>query len=124
MASSGALAGAIRPAGQPIALSELAPRVFPGHPDARRALEALLTVSTLARNKADEPGLVPTRVHGLFRGLHGLYACVNGHCDGRRGDLMSKEGIFIKDCTLLEAGPDDRQFTPGGLPRLPGPNAR
>jgi len=73
-------------AGQAVALSELAPRVFPGHPDARRALEALLTVSTLARNKADEPGLVPTRVHGLFRGLHGLYACVNAHCEGRQSE--------------------------------------
>jgi ATP-dependent helicase YprA (DUF1998 family) len=73
-------------AGQAVALGDLAPRVFPGHPDARRALEALLTVSTLARNKADEPGLVPTRVHGLFRGLHGLYACVNTHCEGRQSE--------------------------------------
>jgi len=73
-------------AGQAVALSELAERVFPGHPDARRALEALLTVSTLARNKPDEPGLVPTRVHGLFRGLHGLYACVNAHCKGRQSE--------------------------------------
>ena len=73
-------------AGQAVALGELAPRVFPGHPHARRALEALLTVSTLARRKADEPGLVPTRVHGLFRGLHGLYACVNPHCDGRQSE--------------------------------------
>jgi len=73
-------------AGQAVALGELAPRVFPGHPDARRALEALLTVSTLARKKADEPGLVPTRVHGLFRGLHGLYACVNPRCDGRQSE--------------------------------------
>jgi hypothetical protein len=73
-------------AGHAVAVSELAPRVFPGHPEARRALEALLTVSTLARNKADEPGLVPTRVHGLFRGLHGLYACVNPHCGGRQSE--------------------------------------
>ncbi|MBC5785976.1 DEAD/DEAH box helicase [Ramlibacter sp. USB13] len=77
-------------AGQAVALGDLAPRVFPGHPDARRALEALLTVSTLARNKADEPGLVPTRVHGLFRGLHGLYACVNPHCDGRQSEPGEK----------------------------------
>jgi len=73
-------------AGQAIALGELATRVFPDHPDGRRALEALLTVSALARTKADEPGLVPTRVHGLFRGLHGLYACVNAHCEGRQSE--------------------------------------
>jgi ATP-dependent helicase YprA (DUF1998 family) len=71
-------------AGRAVAVGELAPRVFPGHPEARRALEALLTVCTLARNKADEPGLVPTRMHGLFRGLHGLYACVNPRCGGRQ----------------------------------------
>jgi ATP-dependent helicase YprA (DUF1998 family)/Zn finger protein HypA/HybF involved in hydrogenase expression len=73
-------------AGHAVALSKLAPRVFPGHPDASRALEALLTVCTLARNKADEPGLVPTRVHGLFRGLHGLYACLNPRCSGRQSE--------------------------------------
>ncbi len=73
-------------AGRAVALDELAPRVFPGHPHVRRALEALLTVATLARNKADEPGLVPTRVHGLFRGLHGLYACVNARCGGRQSE--------------------------------------
>jgi hypothetical protein len=73
-------------AGQAVALGELAQRVFPGHPNARRALEALLTVSTLARQKPDEPGLVPTRVHGLFRGLHGLHACVNPRCGGRQSE--------------------------------------
>ena len=80
-------------AGHAVAVSELAPRVFPGHPEARRALEALLTVSTLARNKADEPGLVPTRVHGLFRGLHGLYACVNPQCGDARASRVSRRSL-------------------------------
>jgi ATP-dependent helicase YprA (DUF1998 family)/Zn finger protein HypA/HybF involved in hydrogenase expression len=73
-------------AGKAVALGSLAERVFPGHPQARRALEALLTVGTLARRKPDDPGLVPTRVHGLFRGLHGLYACVNPVCGGRQAE--------------------------------------
>ncbi|MCB9797532.1 MAG: DEAD/DEAH box helicase [Alphaproteobacteria bacterium] len=73
-------------AGQAVALGELAERVFPGHAESRRALEALLTVGTLARKKPDDPGLVPTRVHGLFRGLHGLYACVNPRCSGRQSE--------------------------------------
>jgi ATP-dependent helicase YprA (DUF1998 family) len=73
-------------AGHAVALGELAERVFPGHPQSRRALEALLTVGTLARRKPDDPGLVPTRVHGLFRGLHGLYACVNPACSGRQSE--------------------------------------
>lgn len=68
------------------ALGGLARAVFPTQPDPRRALEALLTVATLARKNQDEPGLVPTRVHGLFRGLQGLYACINPCCRGRQAD--------------------------------------
>jgi Zn finger protein HypA/HybF involved in hydrogenase expression len=73
-------------AGHARALGDLAERVFPGQPQARRSLEALLTVGTLARRKPDDPGLVPTRVHGMFRGLHGLYACVNPRCGGRQSE--------------------------------------
>jgi ATP-dependent helicase YprA (DUF1998 family) len=93
-------------AGHAVALSELAPRVFPGHPQARRALEALLTVSTLARTKPDEPGLVPTRVHGLFRGLHGLYACVNPQCQGRQaapGERAILGKLFTSPSAVCDA---------------------
>src|SRR5204862_6651711 len=47
---------------------------------------ALLTAGTLARRKPEEAGLVPTRVDGLFRGVHGLYACMNARCPGRQSD--------------------------------------
>ncbi len=73
-------------AGNAKALSVLARDVFPGCDKAPRALEGLLTVATLARLTPDSPGLVPTRVHAMFRGLHGLYACINAHCSGRRAD--------------------------------------
>jgi ATP-dependent helicase YprA (DUF1998 family) len=73
-------------AGSARALGELADCIFPGHPQARRALEALLTVGTLARRRPDDPGLIPTRVHGMFRGLHGLYACINPCCSGRQSE--------------------------------------
>lgn len=73
-------------AGKALALTDLADHVFPGHSESRRALEALLTIGTLARRKQDEPGLIPTRVHGLFRGLHGLFACVNPSCGGRQSE--------------------------------------
>jgi rRNA maturation endonuclease Nob1 len=77
-------------AGAAQALGTLAERVFPGHPRSRRALEALLTVGTLARLRPDDPGLVPTRVHGIFRGLHGLHACINPTCHGRQADEGQK----------------------------------
>ena len=67
------------------ALGELAHLVFGQHVKAGQALQALLALGTLARNKPDEPGLVPTRVHAMFRGVHGLYACINPSCSGRQG---------------------------------------
>ena len=73
-------------AGRARALTELAECVFPGHPRSLEALEGLLTVGTLARRGADAPGLIPTRVHGVFRGLHGLYACINPTCGGRQSE--------------------------------------
>ena len=71
-------------AGTARSLDDLARRVIGAHPRARRALEALLALGTLARASADAPGLVPTRVHAMFRGLHGLYACIDPACSGRQ----------------------------------------
>jgi len=71
-------AGSARP------LDELATTVFGRHPRAARALEALLALGTLARKQPDAPGLIPTRVHAMFRGMHGLHACINPACVGRQ----------------------------------------
>jgi hypothetical protein len=38
----------------------------------------------------DDPGLVPTRVHGIFRGLHGLYACINPTATVARASRASR----------------------------------
>lgn len=73
-------AGSARP------LGALAERVFPGHPRRREALHALLALGTLARHSPDAPGLVPIRVHGMFRGLHALYACLDPRCAGRQAN--------------------------------------
>lgn len=67
-------------------INSLAKIVFPNHKQARRALEGLLTLGTLARQKPDTPGLIPTRVHAMFRGSHGLYACINPCCSGRQAN--------------------------------------
>jgi hypothetical protein len=71
-------------AGRAVALERLAESLFPGSDVARRACEVLLTLGTLARPGRDEPGLLPTRVHLMFRGLSGLYACLNPRCGGRQ----------------------------------------
>lgn len=69
-------------AGSACSLDALSQQVFPGIDGAKRATETLLTLGTLARTHLGKPGLIPTRLHMMFRGLFGLYACVNPNCDG------------------------------------------
>lgn len=47
---------------------------------AARAVDALLELASLARPTPDAPPLLPARVHMLFRGLPGLWACTNAEC--------------------------------------------
>ena len=44
------------------------------------AVDALLELASLARPKPGTPPLLPARVHMLFRGLPGLWACANPQC--------------------------------------------
>ena len=71
-------------AGKARSLVALATAVFGEDEQAVAALEALLTIGTLARPAIGEPGLIPSRIHAIFRGLHGLYACINSVCSGRQ----------------------------------------
>lgn len=47
---------------------------------ADRAATALVALGSVARKKDGEPGLLPCRVHAFFRGLPGLWACVDPAC--------------------------------------------
>ena len=53
------------------------------------AVDALLELASLARVRPGAPPLLPARVHMLFRGLPGLWACANPQCsniaDAERG---------------------------------------
>jgi ATP-dependent helicase YprA (DUF1998 family) len=62
------------------ALTDLPPVLFGDAPDAVAATDALLELASLAKPKPDRPPLLPARVHMLFRGLPGLWACVNPQC--------------------------------------------
>ncbi len=70
--------------GRAQSMPALAESVFGNSPEAIGALAALLTIGTLARSKSGEPGLIPSRIHAIFRGLQGLYACLNPCCKGRQ----------------------------------------
>lgn len=95
-------------AGRAVGLGALAADLFPGvEPDlARRGTEALLAIGALARPTRDAPSLVPARMHVFFRGLPGLYACVDAACPHRaRPDLASPVGrVFAEPRTHCECG--------------------
>lgn len=59
----------------------LASKVFPGVDSnlAQKATSVLLAVATLAKNKEGQV-LFPSRLHMMFRGIQGIYACCNPKC--------------------------------------------
>ncbi|MCL4521024.1 MAG: DEAD/DEAH box helicase, partial [Firmicutes bacterium] len=71
--------------GQATPLTALAEKICPEvSPDeGKRAVEALLVMGTLAKG-VDGQVYLPARLHLLFRGLPGLYACVDPECSERR----------------------------------------
>lgn len=67
--------------GQAVSYSALSSRIFPKEDGkiARRAMETLLAIAPLAKNGAGQV-LFPARLHMMFRGLQGIFACSNPDC--------------------------------------------
>ncbi|WP_433435408.1 DEAD/DEAH box helicase [Nonomuraea sp. CA-141351] len=65
---------------QPV--NELGALIFPTVEKefADRAVSALVALGSAARRSADDAGLLPCRVHTFFRGLPGLWACLDPDC--------------------------------------------
>lgn len=76
------------------ALTNLPEVLFPGAADGAAATDTLLELASLAKAEPNQPPLLPARVHMLFRGLPGLWACANPDCDqideGLRGGPTGK----------------------------------
>ncbi len=70
-------------------LSELGGAIFPGVEAqvAERALTALIALGSTARPEPGQPGLLPCRVHSFFRGLPGIWACLDETCTERDRNL-------------------------------------
>lgn len=70
-------------------VSELGALVFPGVEVelADRAVSTLISLGSAARLKPDEAGLLPCRVHAFFRGLPGLWACLDPDCTAERDGI-------------------------------------
>lgn len=45
-----------------------------------RAVTVLIALGSLARKNPTEPGLLPCRIHSFYRGLAGLWVCLDSEC--------------------------------------------
>jgi len=63
-------------------IDELARLVFRGvdQASADRAVTALTALGSFARRDAEQPSLLPCRVHSFYRGLPGLWVCTDSQC--------------------------------------------
>ncbi|MBV8548634.1 MAG: DEAD/DEAH box helicase [Alphaproteobacteria bacterium] len=68
--------------GKALPIASLGELIFPSveNATADRALTALLALGSRARLVEHEPGLLPCRVHTFFRGLPGLWVCMDPQC--------------------------------------------
>ena len=45
-----------------------------------RAVTNLIALASTAKPDSNQPGLMPCRVHSFFRGLAGLWVCMDSQC--------------------------------------------
>lgn len=78
--------------GHATSFKELASNVFPNDDliTAGKALEVLLAIAPLAVNE-EKQVLFPARLHMMFRGLKGVYACSNPNCHSNQ----SADGLTL-----------------------------
>jgi ATP-dependent helicase YprA (DUF1998 family) len=70
--------------GVPTPLAALSGKLFP-HSSAQHALDGFLAAVAFARRKGEQRPLVPVRAHFLFRGVSGIFACVDPACRHNSG---------------------------------------
>ena len=89
--------------GNAVSLYELSSGIFPNlsQENALKAVSVLLAIAPLAKN-AKGSVLFPARMHMLFRGISGVYACTNADCpcSHSEGGLTLGE-IYLSDGNLL-----------------------
>ena len=85
--------------GTAVSLRELAEQIFPRQPEEKAlyAVSILLAIGPLAHNDKGAV-LFPARMHMLFRGIKGVYACANEHCPNSKTDGELTLGkVFLSD---------------------------
>ena len=78
---------------QAIPVAELGQQLFPGAAPqtADNAVNALMALGSAARLDPKTPGLLPCRIHNFFRGLPGLWVCMDPACSNL--DESKRDGI-------------------------------
>jgi ATP-dependent helicase YprA (DUF1998 family) len=61
-------------------IEELGRELFPDAPKADAAATVLMALGSMARLDPKSPGLLPCRIHNFFRGLAGLWVCMDAAC--------------------------------------------
>jgi ATP-dependent helicase YprA (DUF1998 family) len=85
------------------AVEEVGRELFPDAPDvADRAATVLMALGSMARADAKSPGLLPCRIHNFFRGLPGLWVCMDADCS----ELAEEERSGF--CGKMYSQPRDR----------------
>ena len=81
---------------QALPIAELGHHLFPtaGSERADTAVTVLMALGSVARIDPKTPGLLPCRIHNFFRGLAGLWVCLDPNCSEIADD--EKDGICGK----------------------------
>lgn len=85
--------------GTAVSLQELAVSIFPNEEleVALYAVSILLAIAPLAKDRKGSV-LFPARMHMLFKGIKGVYACTNEHCEHSHSDGSLTLGeVFLSD---------------------------
>ena len=88
--------------GAAISLNELVQTIFPNQ-DKEKALQAVGVLLAIAPQAKNDKGTVlfPARMHMLFKGIKGIYACANPNCThSHHDDALSLGDIFLSDGKL------------------------
>ena len=87
---------------QALPIAELGQRLFPtaASDQAAAAVTALMALGSVARADPDTPGLLPCRIHNFFRGLPGLWVCMDPDC--------SESGDEDGSCGMMYSQPRER----------------
>lgn len=76
---------------KPHSFSEIANVVFPESNNPQRALESLLALMSFAQEQGTNRVFTPVRSHLFFRGLPGLFVCINKNCDRRNKSILNNK---------------------------------